>query len=69
MIAQLFFQVKHLQKKKQDLETLCVYQIGPFRASARNAKCRMQNKKFSFHRCNEPEEPNGVENLAGLKAH
>ena len=34
MIAQLFFQVKHLQKKKQDLETLCVYQIGIYRADS-----------------------------------
>jgi hypothetical protein len=46
MIAQLFFQVKHLQKKKQDLENPYAAQIGPFRATARNAKCRMQNAKL-----------------------
>jgi hypothetical protein len=31
MIAQLFFQVKHLQKKKQDLETPYAAQIGIYR--------------------------------------
>jgi hypothetical protein len=46
MIAQLFFQVKHLLQKKQDLETTCVKQIGIYRADARNAKCRMQNAKL-----------------------
>ena len=39
MIAQLFFQVKHLQKKKQDLENPYAAQIGIYRfLSAEGAK-------------------------------
>ena len=71
MIAQLFFQVKHLQKKKTGFGKPCAYtKLGLFVLAheMQNAECTMQNKKFSFHRCNEPEEPNGVEIFAGLKA-